>query len=346
MRRAAIPEEDWDDDDDDDDDSWGGGGGGGGGGYSYAPSFASNDLCASPMEDLLLPTIEKCEMVQECSFEPLREVFECAAPIIDIPIMEQAVSCAAPPPPPGMISRSKHKHEAVELDCLMAAPTLSAHTTASFAPPAPSSSSLPTTTTTTTRPSNIPTPKPTPTPKKTEEPSKPKVPEEKKEKKEEKKEEVKKEEEERREELEQRGEGVTEEINFIDLPKQLEGEHERLGLDDCVRPTIIKPGTDWSRTRQKTLSSDAEKNVLLSTDTLTEEKKKSYDLLDSLSRCGVMSFEYVTLHVVIGATVQFEQCLIDTVIQDNVNPIEMSERANFVASSLVQNGAPFESLLN
>uniref|UniRef100_A0A7S4NWU7 Uncharacterized protein n=1 Tax=Paramoeba aestuarina TaxID=180227 RepID=A0A7S4NWU7_9EUKA len=166
--------------------------------------------------------------------------------------------------------------------------------------------------------------------------------EKKNEKKEEKKEDEDREEERQREREERERE---EEIDFVALPNKLEAEHERLGLDHCVRPTIIKPGTDWSRKRQQTLLSDAEQ-ATLTTENLVEEKKKSYDLLDALSRSGVMSFEHVTLHIVIGSTVQFEKCLIDTVIQENINPIEVSERANFVASSLVQNGLPFESFLN
>jgi len=75
---------------------------------------------------------------------------------------------------------------------------------------------------------------------------------------------------------------------------------------------------------------------MLSKDTLIEERKKTYDLLDALSKSGVLSFDHVTVHILIGATVTFEKCLIDQVIQDNIGIIEVAERANLVASSLVQ----------
>lgn len=53
-----------------------------------------------------------------------------------------------------------------------------------------------------------------------------------------------------------------------------------------------------------------------------EEKKQAFDLLDALSRSGSLDVDYASLHVVVAATHCFAESLMNTVVKDNINPIE------------------------
>ena len=66
--------------------------------------------------------------------------------------------------------------------------------------------------------------------------------------------------------------------------------------------------------------------MTLESDQQSTDRKKTFDLLDALTKSGVLSIDYASLHVVIAATHCFDRTLMDTVIQDNINPIEKIER--------------------
>ena len=66
------------------------------------------------------------------------------------------------------------------------------------------------------------------------------------------------------------------------------------------------------------------------------ERKKTFDLLDALTKSGALSIDYASLHVVIAATHCFDKTLMDTVIQNNINPIEKVERSFLIIASTIQ----------
>jgi hypothetical protein len=130
---------------------------------------------------------------------------------------------------------------------------------------------------------------------------------------------------------------VEEEEDYTKIPSLLESRYEQLDLDNALRPTTIKVGDIWSLESQRTLLSSPH-SALLSTKHQEEERRKAFDLLDALSRSGTLSFgEHASLHVMICATHGFDKTLIDTVIQDNMNPIEKMERSLLIVATTVHN---------
>ena len=204
-RRACVPEDD--ESDFSDDDSWGCGGGGGGGYGGYGGS------------------LEGQLMAKECDEE---ELFECAKGDEQSFAVEDCFSAA---PVPILEEACFSSNNDLCLDIVADSCSLSSIPvgSASIAPPAPTPVATVTRTTTTTTQTA-----PTPVANK-----KPEVKKEEVKKEEVKKEEVKKEEGDQEGERDVEGEGIGggeegSEVDFVALPKKLEGEYERLGLDGFV----------------------------------------------------------------------------------------------------------------
>ncbi len=70
------------------------------------------------------------------------------------------------------------------------------------------------------------------------------------------------------------------------------------------------------------------------------EKQRVYDLLDALTKSGVLAVDGASLHVVLMATHQFDKSVLNTLVQDNVNPIEKVERSNLIIASTIHKAAP------
>jgi len=128
-------------------------------------------------------------------------------------------------------------------------------------------------------------------------------------------------------------------IDFTRVPQQLEHKFEQLDVDGALRPTIITPGNSWNKQYKKSLLSEPA-STSLGTDEQGKERNKTFDLLDALTKSGVLSVDYASLHVVIAATHCFAKSLMNTVIQDNINPIEKLERSSLIVASSIHNVKP------
>jgi hypothetical protein len=132
-------------------------------------------------------------------------------------------------------------------------------------------------------------------------------------------------------------------IDYTRIPTELDKRFEEIDEDDAVRPTIINTGDVWNRSSQKGLLA-APANASLYSNEQKGEKNKAFDLLDALSRSGALPIEHASLHVVIAATHCFDKTLVDTVIQDNVNPIEKVERSMMVVATTIHRKPAIELL--
>ena len=75
------------------------------------------------------------------------------------------------------------------------------------------------------------------------------------------------------------------------------------------------------------------------------EKNKAFDLIDALSRSGSLALQQTSLHVVLAATHCFDVDLINTVVQDNVNPIARVETSELILASTIH-GKPAKELIH
>jgi hypothetical protein len=132
--------------------------------------------------------------------------------------------------------------------------------------------------------------------------------------------------------------GVSSEITWTDytkVPKEMDKQFEAFDKDGLLRPTIINPGDVWTKKSQKALLGNPQTSKLYS-DEQKSEKQKAFDLLDALTRSGALPVDHASLHVVLAATHCFDKTVVDTVVQDNVSPIEKVEHSTLIMASTLQ----------
>eukprot|EP00981_Chlorochromonas_danica_P014069 scaffold7266_cov187-Ochromonas_danica.AAC.1 len=126
------------------------------------------------------------------------------------------------------------------------------------------------------------------------------------------------------------------EIDVTKLPSLLEEQFSSLDSYNALRPTIINLGPSWSRKRQAALLAKPSANAIPSSVEKVEQesaKQAAFDLLDALTRSGGLELEAVDLHIIVAATHGFDESLMETVIEKNINPIEQVERSALLMAS-------------
>jgi hypothetical protein len=131
--------------------------------------------------------------------------------------------------------------------------------------------------------------------------------------------------------------------DYTKIPTALDDALERLDTDGALRPSIINVGKTWSKRSQaglmgavSTRSLDVEQQKL--------ERNTCYDLLDALTRSGGLEVADAALHIVVSTTHCFARNLMDTLVKDNLNPIEKVEHTQLIVASQVF-GKPASELL-
>jgi hypothetical protein len=128
-------------------------------------------------------------------------------------------------------------------------------------------------------------------------------------------------------------------VDYTAYPTLLEDMYTKFDPDSSLRPTIINPGSSWQKTSQTGLLAKPATKTL-EAEQQAEEKGAAFDLLDALTRSGALAIEHAALHVIIAATHCFDQSLMDTVVQQNVNPIERVERSSLIMAATLNGVAP------
>ena len=133
-------------------------------------------------------------------------------------------------------------------------------------------------------------------------------------------------------------------VIFAAMPKALDRAIELHDNNAAIRSTTIKTANSgWTRIRQKYLLSKTHEGSLDKSQ-IALEKSRAFDLLDALSRSGSLDIPFSELHILICATHRFEKNAMETVIQDNINPIEKLEMSTLLMASTIL-GVPTSGLI-
>ena len=122
--------------------------------------------------------------------------------------------------------------------------------------------------------------------------------------------------------------------DYTTLPNKLDSSIAKMDEDNALRSTIIKVAPNWTKSYQKGLLSKPASMAMREKEQ-KDDKNAAFDLLDALSRSGVLSVDQASLHVILVATHCFDKTLVETVVQENLNPIEKVERSVLIMASTI-----------
>lgn len=139
-------------------------------------------------------------------------------------------------------------------------------------------------------------------------------------------------------------------VDFTMIPKALDrkseefAKYEKCKGDTALRSIIVKAAPTWSKRFMPNLLSSKMKNKTLYKDEMKTECNRAFDLLDALSRSGSLGIECAEMHIVVAACHSFKKSVVNTVVQDNINPIEKLELSNLLIASVIHS-VPNSSML-
>lgn len=129
--------------------------------------------------------------------------------------------------------------------------------------------------------------------------------------------------------------------DYTQVPQEMDKRFERFDTDSALRPTKITPKDVWTKRAQIALLASPTTTSLGSTEQ-KQEKDAAFDLLDALTKSGAVPLQNAALHILIAATHCFDKSVTNSVVQDNLNPIEKVERSTLIMASTVHQLPPAE----
>ena len=121
--------------------------------------------------------------------------------------------------------------------------------------------------------------------------------------------------------------------DYTTIPTELERRFDGKETNSALRPTIVSAGNRWGRVTP--LSGGGERKEVLRAEELAEERRKTFDLLDALTCSGAVALAEAELHVMVVGTHCFEKSVMDTVVEDSINPIERITESTRTLASVV-----------
>ena len=126
--------------------------------------------------------------------------------------------------------------------------------------------------------------------------------------------------------------------DFTMIPKALDKKFEEFAKNEkyagTLRSVVIKVGEQWQKKSQPNLLSPIQNSDMRSEEQKME-KNRAFDLLDALSRSGSLDIACAELHVIVASSHSFDKAVVNTVVQDNINPIEKIERSHLLVASMI-----------
>lgn len=122
--------------------------------------------------------------------------------------------------------------------------------------------------------------------------------------------------------------------DYTQVPRQMDEQFEKFDSDSALRPTIINAAPTWTKKAQKALLATQSSTVLGAKEQKTE-KDAAFDLLDALTKSGALPLTHSSLHVIVAATHCFDESVTETIVKENVNPIEKVERSTLIMASTI-----------
>jgi len=126
--------------------------------------------------------------------------------------------------------------------------------------------------------------------------------------------------------------------DLTNIPKVLDTQFEKMDNVEryagSLKSSVIEVGNTWTKKSKLNILSSL-KDSILNAKKQEEEKDKAFDLLDALSRSGSLPIACAELHVMVASTHCFKKSVMNTVVEDNINPIEKIERSNLLVASVI-----------
>merc|ERR1712087_743599 len=122
--------------------------------------------------------------------------------------------------------------------------------------------------------------------------------------------------------------------DYTKVPREMDERIEALDTDSALRPTIINPSETWVKKTHKALLGKPQ-TLTLRSDEQKSEKDAAFDLLDALTKSGALTVDHASLHIVMDATHCFDNTVLESAVQDNINPIEKVERSTLIMATTV-----------
>ena len=121
-------------------------------------------------------------------------------------------------------------------------------------------------------------------------------------------------------------------IDFTKIPSKLDSQFELLDTSDSLHTTILSVASNWQKKYQKTILGNTESKSL-NEESLKEERDNAFDLLDCLTKSGELKLCQSEFHVVLVSSYCFDKSVLNSLCQDNLNPIEELERSTLIVAS-------------